>query len=258
MNKDFTFIAVLVVIFVFSIQFLVFEIYPSRGNEDDNNHNNNIEIDSETCNRLFDSKICKQIQEGKIKLNTNELAKGELTNEEIQSEEIIKKYLESPDPNQNTLNILGQMRNKIIESENQAPLNPYTNPPGPSVTNPPGPSVTNPPGPSVTNPPGPSVTNPPGPSVTNPPGPSSSTPLLTIENLNILDQSQLIDAISSKISQIRTFDKNKLSQALFDLTQATAAKGGDVMKNLRQIGTKILQNPSDPLIDRIIGLAQTK
>ena len=152
----------------------------------------------------------------------------------IDPEEIIKKYLESPDPNQNTLNILGQMRNKILESENQAPVNPYTNPPGPSVTNPPGPSVT------------------------NPPGPSSTTPLLTIENLNILDQSQLIDAISSKISQLRTFDKNKISQALFDLTQATAAKGGDVMKNLRQIGTKILQNPSDPLIDRIIGLAQTK
>ena len=227
MNKEFTFIAVLVVIFMFNIQFLVFEIYPSRGDGDDNNDNNdNIELDSETCNRLFDSKICKQIEEGKIKLNTNELAKGELTKEEIQSEEIMKKYLESPDPNQNTLNILGQMRNKILESENQAPLNPYTNPPGPSVT--------------------------------NPTSPSSTTPLLTIENLNILDQSQLIDAISSKVSQLRTFDKNKLSQALFDLTQATAAKGGDVMKNLRQIGTTILQNPSDPLIDRIIGLAQTK
>jgi len=243
MNKEFTFIATLVVIFVFSIQFLVFEVYPSRGDGNDNNDNNdNIKLDSKTCNRLFDSNICKQIEEGKIKLNINELAKGELNNEEIQSEEIIKKYLESPDPNQNTLNILGQMRNKILESENQAPVNPYTNPPGPSVTNPPGPSVTNPPGPSVTN----------------PPGPSSTTPLLTIENLNILDQSQLIDAISSKISQLRTFDKNKISQALFDLTQATAAKGGDVMKNLRQIGTKILQNPSDPLIDRIIGLAQTK
>ena len=235
MNKEFTFIATLVVIFVFSIQFLVFEVYPSRGDGNDNNDNNdNIKLDSKTCNILFDSNICKQIEEGKIKLNINELAKGELNNEEIQSEEIIKKYLESPDPNQNTLNILGQMRNKILESENQAPVNPYTNPPGPSVTNPPGPSVT------------------------NPPGPSSTTPLLTIENLNILDQSQLIDAISSKISQLRTFDKNKISQALFDLTQATAAKGGDVMKNLRQIGTKILQNPSDPLIDRIIGLAQTK
>ena len=87
---------------------------------------------------------------------------------------------------------------------------------------------------------------------------SSSTPLLSLENLNTLDQNQLIDAISSKISQLRTFEKNKITQTLFDLTQATAAKGGDVMNNLRQIGTKILQNPSDPLIDKIIGIANTK
>ena len=76
--------------------------------------------------------------------------------------------------------------------------------------------------------------------------------------MNTLDQTQLIDAISSKISQLRNFEKNKITQALFDLTQTTAAKGGDAMNNLRQIATKILQNPSDPLIDKIIGLAQTK
>ena len=68
----------------------------------------------------------------------------------------------------------------------------------------------------------------------------------------------IIDAISAKISQLRNFEKNKISQVLIDLTQSTAAKGGDVMKSLRQIGTKILQNPSDPLVDKIIGLAQTK
>ena len=95
------------------------------------------------------------------------------------------------------------------------------------------------------------------PSVT-PQSPSSTTPLLSLENLNTLDQNQLIDSISLQISQIRSFDKNKISQALFDLTQGTVAKGGDVMKNLRQIGTIILQNPSGPLIDTIIGLAQTK
>ena len=87
----------------------------------------------------------------------------------------------------------------------------------------------------------------------------SSSTSLSLANLNTLDQNQLMDAISSKISQLRNFEKNKISQALFDLTQNTAAKGGDVMKSLRQIGTKILQNPSDPLIiDKIIRLAQTK
>ena len=86
----------------------------------------------------------------------------------------------------------------------------------------------------------------------------SSSISLSLANLNTLDQNQLIDAISSKISQLRNFEKNKISQALFDLTQSTAAKGGDVMNSLRQIGTKILQNPSDPLVDKLIGLAQTK
>ena len=100
----------------------------------------------------------------------------------------------------------------------------------------------------------------PSPSPPSPPinTPDSSGISLSLANLNTLDQNQLIDAISSKISQLRTFEKNKISQALFDLTQSTAAKGGDVMNSLRQIGTKILQNPSDPLVDRIIGLAQTK
>ena len=70
----------------------------------------------------------------------------------------------------------------------------------------------------------------------------SSSISLSLENLNTLNQNQLIDAISSKISQLRSFEKNKISQSLFNLTQSTAAKGGDVMNSLRQIGTKILQN----------------
>ena len=56
----------------------------------------------------------------------------------------------------------------------------------------------------------------------------------------------------------KTLTRIRISQALFDLTKSTAAKGGDVMNSLRQIGTKILQNSSDPLIGKIIGLAQTK
>jgi hypothetical protein len=86
----------------------------------------------------------------------------------------------------------------------------------------------------------------------------SSSNSLSLANLNTLDQNQLIDAISSKISQVHNFEKNKITQAILDLTKATAAKGGDAMKNLRQIATIILKNPSDPLSDKILGLAQTK
>jgi hypothetical protein len=76
--------------------------------------------------------------------------------------------------------------------------------------------------------------------------------------LNTLDQNQLIDAISSKISQLRNFEKDKITQALSDQTKATATKGGDVMKSLRQIGTTILKDPSTPVIDKIIEFARTK
>jgi hypothetical protein len=104
--------------------------------------------------------------------------------------------------------------------------------------------------------PSPSPASPPPPPTINPP--DSSTISLSLANLNTLDQNQLIDAISAKLSQLRNFEKNKISQVLIDLTQSTAAKGGDVMNSLRQIGTKILQNPSDPLVDKIVALAQKK
>ena len=227
MNKESKFIAVLVVIFIFSIQLLVFESYQSKNNndDDDDNNNDNVKFDFNTCKKLLDAETCKQIEDNEIIFNTNT---NQLSKEEMQAEEITRKYLEPVDPNQDTNTILGQMRSQIIESENtqnQGSLTPYTTPTPPSVTT---------------------------------PAPPSSIPSLSLENLNILDQNQLIDAISSKISQLRGFEKNKITQALFELTQGTAAKGGDVMKNLRQIGTTIIQDPSGPLIDRILGIAQTK
>ena len=227
MNKESKFIAVLVVIFIFSIQLLVFESYQSKNNndDDDDNNNDNVKFDFNTCKKLLDAETCKQIEDNEIIFNTNT---NQLSEEEMQAEEITRKYLEPADPNQDTNTILGQMRSQIIESENtqnQGSLTPYTTPTPPSVTT---------------------------------PAPPSSIPSLSVENLNILDQNQLIDAISSKISQLRGFEKNKITQALFELTQGTAAKGGDVMKNLRQIGTTIIQDPSAPLIDRILGIAQTK
>ena len=200
MNKGPKLIAVLVVIFMFSIQLLVFDSYQSsvfnnnNNNDDDDDNNNNDdddnndgEFEAKVCEKLLDSETCKKIAD-ELKSSTKKLSK-----EEIQAEQIRSKYLQPSPP-------------------------PTTSP-------------------NTTN---------------------SSGISLSLANLNTLDQNQLIDAISSKISQLRTFEKNKISQALFDLTQSTAAKGGDVMNSLRQIGTKILQNPSDPLVDRIIGLAQTK
>ena len=257
MNKEPTLIAVLVVIFIFGIQLLVIESYQTslfKNNNDDDDNNNNDDDDNndgkfeaKICKKLLDSETCKKIEE-ELKSKTKKLTKEEiqaeqktkkLTKEEIQAEQIRSRYLEPVDPNQNTINNIEQtnentqignsepIQNEIIKSD----ANPQ------NLSSPP-PSSPSPPSPINTT--------------------DSSSISLSLLNLNTLDQNQLIDAISSKISQLRNFDKNKISQALFDLTKSTAAKGGDVMNSLRQIGTKILQNSSDPLIGKIIGLAQTK
>jgi hypothetical protein len=257
MNKEPTLIAVLVVIFIFGIQLLVIESYQTslfKNNNDDDDNNNNDDDDNndgkfeaKVCEKLLDSETCKKIEE-ELKSKTKKLTKEEiqaeqktkkLTKEEIQAEQIRSRYLEPVDPNQNTINNLKQtnentqigtsdpLQNEIIKSD----ANPQ------NLSSPP-PSSPSPPSPINTT--------------------DSSSISLSLLNLNTLDQNQLIDGISSKISQLRNFDKNKISQALFDLTKSTEAKGGDVMNSLRQIGTKILQNSSDPLIGKIIGLAQTK
>src|SRR5215204_2020758 len=257
MNKEPTLIAVLVVIFIFGIQLLVIESYQTslfKNNNDDYDNNNNDDDDNndgkfeaKICEKLLDSETCKKIEE-ELKSKTKKLTKEEiqaeqktkkLTKEEIQAEQIRSRYLEPVDPNQNTINNIEQtnentqidnsepIQNEIIKSDS---ISQNLSSPPPSSPSPPSPINTT----------------------------DSSSISLSLLNLNTLDQNQLIDAISSKISQLRNFDKNKISQALFDLTKSTAAKGGDVMNSLRQIGTKILQNSSDPLIGKIIGLAQTK
>src|SRR5215204_6452810 len=255
MNKGPKLIAVLVVIFIFGIQLFVFESYQSsvfinnndddddnnnKKNDDNNNNNNNnkknddnvIKFKAKVCEKLLDSETCKKIEE-ELKSTTKKLNK-----EEIRAEEITNKYLEPIDPNKNTINNIQQtnksiqignpesMQNKIVKSDANS-----QNLSSPPPTPPPSPPINT---------------------------SDSSSNSLSLANLNTLDQNQLIDAISAKLSQLRNFEKNKISQVLIDLTQSTAAKGGDVMNSLRQIGTKILQNPSDPLIDKIIGIAQTK
>jgi hypothetical protein len=252
MNKAPKLIAVFVVIFIFGIQLLVFESYQTsvfiNNNDDDDNNNNNknddnnkkedddddndddnvMKFKAKVCEKLLDSETCKKIEE-ELKSTTRKLNK-----EEIRAEEITNKYLEPIDPNKNTINNLQQtnentqignpepIQNEIVKSDANS-QNLSSPPPTPPINT-----------------------------------SDSSTISLSLANLNTLDQNQLIDAISAKLSQLRNFEKNKISQVLIDLTQSTAAKGGDVMNSLRQIGTKILQNPSDPLVDKIVALAQKK
>ena len=126
MSKELTLIAVLVVIFIFGIQFLVFESYQSslfkndndndddNNNNDEDNNNNDREFKVKICEKLLDSETCEKIQE-ELKSKTKKLSKEEiqeelksktkkLSKEEIQEEQIRSKYLEPVDPNQNTIN----------------------------------------------------------------------------------------------------------------------------------------------------------
>jgi hypothetical protein len=82
---------------------------------------------------------------------------------------------------------------------------------------------------------------------------SSSTSSL---NLNILNQNQLVDVISLEISQAYNIEKDKIKQALFDLIEITQTKNGDVLKPLRQIATSIINDPFDPISDKIIGIVK--
>ena len=126
MSKELTLIAVLVVIFIFGIQFLVFESYQSslfkndndndddNNNNDEDNNNNDRKFEVKICEKLLDSETCKKIEE-ELKSKTKKLSKEEiqeelksktkkLSKEEIQEEQIRSKYLEPVDPNQNTIN----------------------------------------------------------------------------------------------------------------------------------------------------------
>ncbi|MDF2770290.1 MAG: hypothetical protein K0S91_3128, partial [Nitrososphaeraceae archaeon] len=133
MNKGPKLIAVLVVIFMFSIQLLVFDSYQSsvfnnnNNNDDDDDNNNNDdddnndgEFEAKVCEKLLDSETCKKIAD-ELKSSTKKLSK-----EEIQAEQIRSKYLQ-PSPPPTT-----------------SPPPPTTSPP-PPTTSPPPPTTSPPP-----------------------------------------------------------------------------------------------------------------
>lgn len=53
-------------------------------------------------------------------------------------------------------------------------------------------------------------------------------------NLDTLDQNQLVDVISLKVSQAHNIEEYKIKQVLIDLIKITQTKNGDVLKSLRQ------------------------
>ena len=215
------------------------------------------DLASKICSKLLDSETCKKVVEEITKKDIITKPK-KLTEEEIKAEAIKNKYLEPATPTQDNINNLEQTneniqtgKSEVLQNEIPQPntINPPP-PPGPMVS----PTETNPPPPGPFVPPTETTSPPPPPGPMIPPSNSSNSGV----DLNTLDENELINAISFTISQVHNFDKNKITQALFELTASTKAKGGDVLKSLRQIGTIILENPSGPLGNKILEIAKTK
>ena len=206
-------------------------------NDDDNDKDEDAkteDLESKICNKLLDSETCKKIVEELTKKDIK-IKPKKLTAEETQAEAIKNKYLEPAAPAQNNINNLEQTNENTQPGNSEVLQNEIT--PPETITPPPS-----------------AATAPPPPAPFVPPTTSSNSAV----DLNTLDENQLIDTISLTISQANNFDKNKITQALFDLTASTKAKGGDILKSLRQIGTIILENPSGPLGNKILQIAKTK
>lgn len=87
---------------------------------------------------------------------------------------------------------------------------------------------------------------------------NSPTVSTNTQNLNNLNQVQLVDLISSTISNANNIDKNKIIQSLNDFIEPTKAKGGNVIESLKQLSEIILKEPSGSIANTIINLAKTK
>ena len=75
------------------------------------------------------------------------------------------------------------------------------------------------------------------------------------QNLNNLDQQQLVDLIATEISTANNIDKNKVMQAVNDLSESTKAKGGNVIESLQKIAGLVLNDPTGNAANVIINAA---
>ena len=90
--------------------------------------------------------------------------------------------------------------------------------------------------------------------------PSSSNDNISdnIKNLENLDQFQLVDIISTSISNANNIDKSKVTQALNDFIEPTKASGASILEPLKNIAEVILEDPTGNTAEKIINVAKTK
>lgn len=91
--------------------------------------------------------------------------------------------------------------------------------------------------------------------------PSSSNDNISdnIKNLENLNQFQLVDIISTSISNANNIDKTKVTQALSDdFIEPTKARGENILEPLKTIAQIILEDPTGNTAEKIINKAKTK
>lgn len=196
-------------------------------------------IDEKICNKLFVSETCEKIKEEKP------VAKKEFTEEEMKAEAILNKYLEPVDSDKKSINnsINGPPEIESSSSMTDSSL-----------------ILSNNLGSTV-------ITNSSKKIKTELLVPQENTKQLSVQNPNFslnpqnLDnftQVQLVDLISTEISNADHINKDKVTISINDFIGATEAEGGNVLEYLKQIANIVLKDPSGNIANKIIKLAKTK
>lgn len=173
-------------------------------------------IDEKICNKLFVSEICEKIKEEKP------VAKKEFNEEEMKAEAILNKYLEPVDSDNKSINNSINGAPEIGSSSNMtdSSLILSNNLGSTDITNS-SKKIKN----ELLI-------------------PQDNTKQLYVQNPNFslnpqnLDnftQVQLVDLISTEISNADHINKNKVTMSINDFIEATEAEGGNVLEYLKQI-----------------------
>ena len=198
-------------------------------------------VEQKNCNKLFESETCE-----KMKQNIP-IVKEELTEEEIKEKAIINRYLEPIETEKkptidNSMNTETEISNITNDNNIKSSSTMLSNEiASKDITKANQPISSGLPSTQINQS-----------SVNNP------NILNNTQNLNNLNQLQLVDLISSTISNTNNIDKNKVTQSINDFIQTTKTKGGNIIDSLKKIAGVIVKDPSGSTANKIISLTKTK
>ena len=209
-----------------------FKVWAAEEEEEDS-------IDEKICNKYFVSETCEKIKENKP------VEKKELNEEEMKAEAILNKYLEPVESENksinNSINGAAEIGSSSSITDNSLIL---SNNLGSTDTNNSSKQIKN----ELLIPQ----------QKTNQSSVKNPNVSINLRNLEYFTQVQLVDLISSEISNAGHIDKNKVTMSINDFIEPTEAEGGNVLGYLKQIAKIVLKDPSGNIANKIINLTKTK